>query len=140
MIRGRTLEDKIKALQDCMTKQALREAFCGGKNRYTNLNLRNILPNGTNSLEFRIHPGSFDFEEISNWIKFCISFVEKSVNRPPVPLLNIDDDRASNSELKNCKALFLFLNDPILQSYYEEKVKEHEIPLPLKPLFIYKEE
>ena len=44
--------------------------------RYVKLNLQSLSRHGT--IEFRQHAGSTDFEKISNWAKFCMSFVDIS--------------------------------------------------------------
>jgi len=58
------------------TKSALGNAL-GNNGKYYKVNLTNIAERG--SIEFRQHSGTTDYAKISNWVKFLMDFVTKSI-------------------------------------------------------------
>lgn len=80
-------------------------------NRYYKVNIRSFVRHGT--IEFRQHHGTIDFEEISNWAKFCVEFTEAS------------------KEVDSVIPLFHGI-DPGVQNFYKKqylKLSEKELPL-----------
>lgn len=55
---------------------SVADAMASYIGRYYKVNLCSYIRHGT--VEFRHHHGSVDSEEICNWIKFCVGFVENS--------------------------------------------------------------
>ena len=89
-----------------------RKNFCAQVDkRYFKLNLLAFLRHGT--LEFRQHHGSLDHERISNWIQFCVQFIE------------------------DCKAMSDDRNmpEPGLFDNVDDFVYQHFYPEPLVPRF-----
>lgn len=54
----------------------LRNRYGAHESRYGKVNLESYLRHG--SLEFRQHSGSVNSEKVSNWIRFCVNFVEQT--------------------------------------------------------------
>lgn len=53
-----------------------------GESRYFKVNLSAYLRHGT--IEFRQHAGTVNHKKITNWIRFCVNFVEQSKIETPV--------------------------------------------------------
>lgn len=65
--------DILNDIEDCFNIDCFADI-----ERYYKLNVHSCYKHGT--IEFRQHSGTINFEKISNWIKFCIGFVEESKN------------------------------------------------------------
>ena len=53
-----------------------RNRFYGDQSRYVKLNLESYVRHG--SIEFRQHSGSINAEKVTNWVRFCVNFVEQT--------------------------------------------------------------
>lgn len=70
--------------------------------KYCKLNLMSLMEH--NTIEFRQHHGTIDYDEIYNWINFCLQFVEINKN-------------------KNNNSLFHCMSNSI-REFYEQKLFE----------------
>ena len=121
-------QEKFDRIFNCETIEDLQVLFCGpymgqhhGRpcNRYTKLNLVNLRPGASNTIEFRNHGGSWERKKISNWIRFCVQFVEASLARCPGDSLRDDRDAHFQRE-------FLFkyvVKDTSLRDYFEKRAR-----------------
>lgn len=70
--------------------------------RYHKVNLMALISH--NTIEFRQHSGSVEYEKIKNWVSFCAGLVEyvktTDVNLENVSINSIDDIQWINTELK----------------------------------------
>lgn len=77
-----------KYLRTCETREEVYQAL--GGSRYYKVNPCSWSRHQT--IEFRQHQGSTDFEKISNWVAFCAKLVVWSIdNRMTAPISSIDD-------------------------------------------------
>ena len=77
-----------KYLRNCETREEVYQAL--GGSRYYKVNPCSWSRHQT--IEFRQHQGSTDFEKISNWVSFCAELVVWSRdNRLTRPVTSIDD-------------------------------------------------
>ena len=83
------------------------------------LNLQNLATGHQPTIEFRQHSATMDFDEISAWIRFCISFcLNSSKFKTPTPFTE------SSTLDKKFECLFQFvIKDRALKKFYEEKRK-----------------
>lgn len=77
-----------------MDRASSNEALQSAMNydRYFKVNLMSIARHGT--IEFRQHSGSLNASKVSNWVKFCLNFVETTISMMRV----IDQNAATTYE------------------------------------------
>lgn len=64
----------------------------GGLDRYRSVNLASYARHGT--VEFRQHSGSTNAIKVSNWVTFCVHFVEKAIQAQVLPAAQSDENTA----------------------------------------------
>lgn len=85
----------------------------GKGDRYKKLNLVSLRKHGT--IEFRHHQGTSDYEEICNWIKFCVSMVDYCNNHTRDELRYI--------KIKSIDKIPFISNDVMM--YYKQKQQQY---------------
>mmetsp|Transcript_2148 Transcript_2148/g.3510 ORF Transcript_2148/g.3510 Transcript_2148/m.3510 type:complete len:371 (+) Transcript_2148:437-1549(+) len=121
-----THKERHDALQSCRDIRSLANLMNPeGPNgsRYYKLNLQNLVTNRQPTLEFRQHSGTFSFDKISAWVRFCSNFVANSaLSEPPMPF------RENGCTLtRQFEVLFYsVIKDRALADYYRHRKRELE--------------
>jgi len=121
---GNSRRSVIDTLANCEDLESLVYTMNGatdGSGRYFKLNLQNLVTGRQPTIEFRQHSGTFEYEKVRAWIRFCVllSFNAARLRAPT-------SFSSQTSVEEQFQALFQYvIKDRALRDYYKGRVEKH---------------
>lgn len=118
----RSLNDTLANCQDLHSLVYAMNGRVDGEGRYFKLNLQNLVTGRQPTIEFRQHSGTFEYEKVRAWIRFCVLLCFNAAR------LRAPTSFSSTTGLdEQFQALFQFIiKDRALRDYYKGRMDKHD--------------